>query len=241
MATPRAHLRRAPIVEAVIDFRVLPPEDLNFDRFAGLTVQIGEQYRQSSRIQSLTAQFGVQVPPTQVETPIGWQYRSASAVAQFRVNGFTFSKLEPYTTWEDVFAEAWRLWGFYVQIARPLETSRVAVRYINRLRLLPPAHVSEYLEAPPMLPPPMPQSLREFITRVVVDAPDRNLSAILIQALEASLDSASIQVLLDIDAFRELTTGLDDPSLRETFQQLRIFKNEIFFASITERAAEMYE
>jgi uncharacterized protein (TIGR04255 family) len=167
-------------------------------------------------------------------------YQAKAAIAQFRVDGFTFSKLEPYTTWEEVFGEALRLWNIYVHIAQPLETWRVAVRYINRLRFPAPAELGQYLEAPPVLPAPIPQRIREFLIRAVVDDPERNLSAIVIEASE-SLDPNMVQVLLDIDAFREAAIAPNDPSLIETFEQLRTLKNQIFFASITERTVEMYE
>jgi len=247
MARPRSHLARAPIVEAVIDFRVLPREGIAADHFSGLCSRVGQQYNPPSLMRSVEARFGVErgkaVAPTQVEAPFGWLYQSQTqaTVAQFRVDGFTFSKLEPYTTWEEVFGEARRLWSLYVQVAQPFQVSRLAVRYINRLRLPAPAELSRYLSAPPVLPEPIPQTVREFLTRVVVDAPERNLSAILIQALDAPLDPSTMQVLLDIDAFRASPMPAEDPSLSEIFEQLRALKNEVFFASITEQTVEMYE
>jgi len=193
---------------------------------------------------SIEARFGIEggrpVGPTQVHSAVGWVYRADAAIAQFRVDGFTFSKLEPYTTWEAVFGEADRLWRIYVQRAQPVEISRLAVRYINRLRLPAPVELGQYLEAPPVLPPPIPQAVREFLTRVVVEA-GNGASAILIQALEASLDPATVPLLLDIDAFREVSLLPDDPSIGQIFEQLRRLKNDIFFASITKRTVEMYE
>lgn len=245
MARPRAHLAHAPIAEAVIDFRVLRRDGVLADHFAGLTNRIGAEYNQSSVMQSVTARFGFEsgrpVGPTQEQSAVGWLYQRPGAVAQFRVDGFTFSKLEPYTTWEEVFAEALRLWRLYAVIAAPHETSRVAVRYINRLRLPGPADLGEYLESPPVLPAPIPQTLREFLSRVVVQDSGRNASAVLIQALESSLDPSKIPVLLDIDAFREVALPPEDPSLPEIFEQLRVLKNTIFFASVTEKTVEMYE
>jgi uncharacterized protein (TIGR04255 family) len=248
MARPRTHLTRAPIVEAVIDFRILSREGIAANQFSGLGSRIGEQYDTPSLMHRVEARFGVErgraIAPTQVEAPVGWMYRSRTqaAVAQFRVDGFTFSKLEPYTTWEEVFGEARRLWRIYVQVAQPLQVSRVAVRYINRLRLPVPAELGQYLSAPPVLPQPIPQGMREFLTRVVTDASERNLSAILIQASETPMDDPStIQVLLDIDAFRDLAVPAEDPSLSEIFEQLRALKNEVFYASLTERTVEMYE
>ena len=244
MARPREHLTHAPIDEAVIDFRVLRRNDITSALFAGLMTRIGPDYNRSSEMHSIHARFSVQggqpLEPMQLQAAVGWMYQAPTAIAQFRVDGFTFSKLRPYTTWEEVFGEALRLWNVYVQIAEPLETSRVAVRYINRLRFQAPADLGEYLEAPPVLPAPIPQSIREFLIRAVVDDPQRDLSAVLIEALESTLDPNTVQVLLDIDAFREAVFPPGDSSLRETFEQLRALKNQIFFASITERTVEMY-
>jgi uncharacterized protein (TIGR04255 family) len=237
-------LTNAPIAEAVLDMRVLRREGVDAAQFSGLAESLGPGYGQSAPMHSIEARFGIDrgrpVGPTQVQAAVGWVYQTAGAVVQFRVDGFTFSKLEPYTNWESVFGEADRLWRIYVKIARPLEISRVAVRYINRLRLPGPAELRQYLEAPPVLPPPIPQAVREFLTRVVVDDGD-HASAILIQALEASLDPATVPLLLDIDAFREVSLAPEDPSVAGIFEQLRRLKNDIFFASVTERTVEMYE
>jgi len=247
MARPRAHLSRAPIVEAVIDFRVLSREGIAPDQFSNLGSRIGDQYEAPSPLRRFEARFGVErgrsMATTQTEAYLGWLYQSRrnATVAQFRVDGFTFSKLEPYTRWEAVFGEARRLWSIYVQVAQPREVSRLAVRYINRLRFPAPVELDQYLSAPPVLPEPIPQTVREFLTRVVVYAPDRDVSAIVIQALEGPLDPTAIQVLLDIDAFREPALPAQDPALLQGFEQLRELKNQVFFASLTERTVEMYE
>jgi uncharacterized protein (TIGR04255 family) len=116
----------------------------------------------------------------------------------------------------------------------------LAVRYINRLRLPAAADLREYLQAPPVLPTPIPQTVREFLTRVVVYDADRNASAVITQALEAALDPTVASVLLDIDAFREVPMPPDDTSMPRIFEQLRGLKNTVFFASITEKTVEMY-
>lgn len=246
MARRREHLRNAPIVEAVIDFRVLPREGAFPDRFAGLQPSIGAQYSQALPIQSVEAQFtltpGRGPSSNTVTAPIGWQYRADSMVAQFRVDGFTFSKLERYTTWDDVFSEALRLWAIYVRIAEPAEIMRIAVRYINRLQVPVPARISDYLEAPPVLPSPISQQLRQFLSRYAIDDIGRNASAVIVQASEPMIGPPAIALLIDIDAFREnLAVAPGDAGLPEMFKQLRDLKNEIFFGLITERTAEIYE
>jgi uncharacterized protein (TIGR04255 family) len=242
MARPRVHLNNAPIVEAVIDLRVIRREGISAEAFAN--VNLGTIYTQSTQLQAMQARFGFEsggaVTPTTVTSVLGWQYQGDGYVAQFRLDGFTLSKLEPYSDWDQVFAEARRLWGLYISLARPLEISRAAVRYINRLRVPAPADLRQYLEAPPTLPPPIPQVLREFLCRVLVDDTRRGLSAYLVQALEPSLDQSSLSILLDIDAFRDVSLQPEDPILPELFGQLRALKNEIFYASVTENTVEMY-
>lgn len=246
MARRREHLRNAPIVEAVIDFRVLRKEGLSPDRFENLTGEIGAEYSQKLAMHSIEAQFVLsqeKAPSSSAATArIGWQHRADAMVAQFRVDGFTFSKLEPYTTWDEVFSEALRLWAVYTKIAEPSEVIRVAVRYINRLQVPVPARIGDYLEAPPVLPSPISQELRQFLCRFVIDDARRNASAVVIQASEPVVGPRAITLLLDIDAFKEnLAIVPRDPNLPEMFLQLRDLKNEIFFASITEQTAEMYE
>jgi uncharacterized protein (TIGR04255 family) len=141
-----------------------------------------------------------------------------------------------------VFSEALRLWAVYVRVAEPAEVVRIAVRYINRLQVPVPAQISYYLAAPPLVPPPISQQLRQFLCRFVIDDVRRNASAVIVQASEPQIGPPAITLLIDIDAFKEnLAVAPEDPRLPEMFLQLRDLKNEIFFASITERTAETYE
>lgn len=244
MAQQREHLRNAPIAEAVIDFRVIRGEQVSSETFSNLGSSIGEQYAEKTPIQSFLARFGVDngrvLDPSQTRTDLGWRYQAGTEIAQFRVDGFTFSKIEPYTTWPQVFEEAFKLWKVYVDAARPREITRIAVRYINRMRLPIVKSLGDYLEAPPQLPPPIPQVIREFLTRFYVVDDIRNASAVIVQALEPPMDSSLISLLLDIDAFHEGALAPNDPMLPTIFGQLRQLKNEIFFASITEKTAERY-
>lgn len=246
MAKPREHLSRAPIAEALIDIRVLPREGIAADVFIPLKNNLANTYPKSSPMRSFEARFqmdqGKVSAENTVQSNVGWLFEAQGrkSVAQFRVDGFTYNKLQPYTRWEDVFSEAYRLWHLYVDTAKPLEVTRMAVRYLNRLQLPAATELRDYLEAPPLLPAPIPQTIREFLTRVVVFDTNRNASAIITQALEAALDVRVTPVLLDIDAFREAAIRPDDASMPQIFEQLRRLKNDIFYASITEKTVEMY-
>lgn len=244
MASPRAHLRNAPIVEAVIDFRVVRQEQVSAEMFADLCQSIGEQYKKTGSIQAIEATFGVvhgkPLGASHTQTDLGFRYQTATEIAQFRVDGFTFSKTAPYTTWGEVSAEAFRLWKIYVNVAKPRQVSRIAVRYINQMQLPTVKDLGEYLTAPPLLSEPIPQLIRDYLTRVNVRDDSRNVSAVIVQALEPQIDPNTISLLLDIDAFREVNEAPEDPGLISVFEQLRELKNEIFFASINEKIVEKY-
>jgi uncharacterized protein (TIGR04255 family) len=245
MARRREHLGKAPIAEAIIDFRVSRREQVSPDIFSNLEEFIGQQYANKSQIRMFQGFFGVNdgrlLDPKQSQADLGWRYQTEHEVAQFRIDGFTFSKLEPYTTWEEVSTEAFRLWAIYRRLAEPAQVLRLAVRYINRMRITGMADVAEYLEVAPTLPPPIPQRLREFLTRVYVEDDETGASAIIVQALEPPVDPNAESILLDIDAFRQVKLSPDDPLMPEIFGQLRTLKNAIFYASITEKTAEIYE
>ena len=57
-------------------------------------------------------------------------------IVQFRRDGFSFSRLAPYTAWEDVSEKTVGFWRLYLETAEPIEVTRLAIRTINRIALL---------------------------------------------------------------------------------------------------------
>lgn len=132
------HLGKAPIVEAVIDFRVKLSADFKLEVFHPLRTHLAEEYpgfEEQQIIEQIIKQEPGQGPEfsTRLSGIHGHRLISKDGknVVQLRRDGFTFSRLNPYTNWEDVFGQAWRLWEMYVETAKPLEVSRLAARYIN--------------------------------------------------------------------------------------------------------------
>ncbi len=196
MGSPK-HLRNAPITEAVFDFRVKARAGFRPEEFAGLRPQLAD------RFPKLEERRGLQVPgkgqPASVEDLglQGYFFKAADdrQVAQFRVDGFTFNRLHPYTKWEELFPLALQLWRQYCAIARPEVITRLAVRYINRIPLPPGRFELEtYLRAAPVVPPELPQHVSGFLTRVTIQDPATGIAAVIAQALEAGTTD---QVSLD--------------------------------------------
>jgi uncharacterized protein (TIGR04255 family) len=247
MASQR-HLKNAPIVEAIVDFRVKLPTKFEVKTFASIKEKLGDSYPQMEERREIEA--GIKVRDKRVEHIVeekglqGYFFKSHDGknVTQFRKDGFTFSRLKPYTNWQDVLAEAKKLWKLYKDRASPDLVTRIAVRYINQLDIpLPIENLSKYLNAPPTIPQNLPQELCQFLTRVTIRDPNLDIMAHIIQALERGSKRDYVTIFLDIDVFKQKESGFGEREIWQTFKQLRGLKNRIFFDSITEETARLFE
>lgn len=250
MATQK-YLPNAPVTEALIDIRVQLSAGVNVENLASVEESIRDGYpAKRKEIRGFEARFEVheeQLPQTTTidRGVVGYLYRSADEkqVLQVRQDGFTYSKLRLYKNWEDLRDEAYRLWKYYVDIAKPETITRVALRYINHLTDIPTPirDYSEYLQTPPRITANLNQeNIRSFLTRVVVSEPNSGATAIVTQALESS-ESAITPIILDIDVFKESNFDGHGHEMWDTLENLRKLKNQIFFDSITEKTTRLYE
>lgn len=244
MAKRRKHLNHAPIAEAILDFAVEPRPDLELQQLKSVAETLVSRFPAQSAIQSGTVGLlhgpDIGTQPWLRQQPSGFLLRSEQGtVAQMRLDGFTYSKLAPYTTWQEIADEAIELWAKYVRAASPLRLTRLATRYINDMRL-PQGQPSQYLTNPPKLARAIPQVAREFLSRVVIWDQQLGISGIVTQAMGPQSQTESLRLILDVDVFREAELTIELSACRQVLDSLRKLKNEIFFASLTEKAVEHF-
>jgi len=185
------HLRNAPIVEALIDIRVEARQDFRGELFEEVKAAVATEYPKVEERRGVTLQlaFGGPQPQPQVQQHglDGFFFRSADEkeVIQFRSDGFTFNRLQPYTSWEQILPPALRFLEMYLKSARPRAINRVATRYINRIRL-PSPRFEEYLTSPPRGVPGTRGSIAGF-TEVAVTSEHANAMVTFTQSIEASV------------------------------------------------------
>ncbi|MGA3844086.1 TIGR04255 family protein [Ralstonia nicotianae] len=244
------HLSRAPLREALIDLRFEPAVPLNvIDRFVA---SIGDLYDKSTDL--WTAVFGLSANGQGAamhsgNTAVGRRLESSRQpyVLQCQVSGFTLSRLSPYADWLDLRKETHRLWESFRKFAGPLVVTRIAVRYINELRLpVPFADFGEYLTCSPQVPESLPQSLSGFLSRVIIPDDRMNCVSVVTQAYEGppsdGPSGAAITVIFDIDVSRMTRLdGANDAEVWSGLDMLRDQKNRMFFEHLTEKTVEMYE
>jgi uncharacterized protein (TIGR04255 family) len=122
--------------------------------------------------------------------------------------------------------------------------SRVATRFINRLRLpmQPGEHFQEFLSKPPDVPDDLPQGVMAFDQRMVILNPELGCRAnVTLSLAEGPAPADHVPVVLDIDVYSLVEIAADSDDVWNLLARLRVFKNEIFFASLTERAVALYE
>lgn len=242
------HLRRAPIVEALLDIRTTSSSKLELDGLSRFHERVKERFpsREERRIEqihlSVTGDKSTQFSRTGEINGYLCRSNASKKVVQARVDGFAFSKLKPYETWGLLKEEAHELWGIYREVANPQSVSRIALRYINRMPLpLPLDDFSEYLCTFPQIAPELPQALANFVLRMVVPKPDSNAVAVIHETFEQPTKNNELPFILDIDVFMNQQYDPADDSIWDAFEQLRSFKNDWFFRSTTERAQELFK
>jgi len=236
------HLPNAPIIEAVIDIRTNLKPDFDSDIFVALAGQIG--YAKISN--TLFSEF--ELPPPTESAPLhtfGLRFESSDGlqIVQFRKDGFTFSRLSPYTSWDHVFDEASRLYRLFFAAAKPEEVSRIAVRYINRLPL-PASEVgdfSSFLTSPPRFSASSHAFVTGFLTQVQIQEPHSRIAATIIQTVrETSTNPEIVPVILDLDVYEQHPLAPEPDALLPRFAALREAKNRYFFGSITEQSTLLF-
>lgn len=246
MAEPR-YLPNAPIVESLLDVRVKLAPDFDAGSFNRLREQLAEEYPNVEEQNRFEGVFklggGVGVESfTKSEGLHGLIFKDAEAkkIAQFRVDGFTFSRMSPYTTWDDVRDEARRLWELYSETAGPEAVTRIAVRYINHMKVPTPFDFGDYLVAPPIVPDELPQELAHFKSQLLHSFPEETHQALVTQELKPDAAPGSAILVLDIDVSEKGEFLPEGEEMWVKFEELRNTKNQIFFASITEETVSMF-
>jgi uncharacterized protein (TIGR04255 family) len=248
------NLPNAPIVEAVIDIRCRAEVALEETT---LKTQLAEKlvdYQYLDAVHDFKVEQQVHLREELPEEPIirrlGWKGIRFIAsddkkhIAHFNRDGFRFSRLEPYLSWDNLFEEGMRLWSIYVDIAQPSEIHRIGLRYINRIQLPPnELHFEKYLQ--PTVQPPMGLDLpfQGFLHQDTLAVPGYLYAINIIRTIQppVSPTAQGMGLILDIDAFTTQGFALDPSLMEKRMLELRWLKNKVFFGSVTPEALKLFQ
>lgn len=241
-------LPQAPIVEAAIQIHARP--ETSWDEkeiLACLKPKLSEFEKSFSRNNvKHEVKLGTAHPPQVSEENLGWHgllCQSKDQSVQFNRDGFVFSRLQPYQSWDQFFGDAMRLWKIYLETARPTEMQRIGLRFINKIQL-PPKEVDfeKYIQPYPEPPFNLELPFLSFFHHDTLAVPGYPYAINIIRTIQPAINpqAEGIGLIVDIDAFTTQPLEIKDGVLEERLLELRWLKNKTFFGSITSTALELF-
>lgn len=235
---------RSPIVEARIDIKVkLSPavEVTNLMRIASVIESEYEIEHQYFNINGqITVDSDLVVSASANHSPVGYSFLTENKQRriQSRLDGFTFSQFQPYSSWENFQQIAHNLWNIYNEITNPIDIESIALRYINRIEV-PDSNSSlkDYFTTFPEISPDLSE---KSITQVLhLQVPLEEIDSI------AHVTQARVQqqlfVLLDINIITQGNISIQTENMWDRFNLIHQNSDRIFETFITNKIREIIQ
>lgn len=242
-------LPRAPIVEAVIQILARPGIPWEEKCISESLKPKLPDYEKSVSYNRVTQELKIspQSPQTSEQSSV-WhglacQSNSNPQSVQFNRDGFFFSRLQPYQSWDVFFNEVVRLWKIYLDIAKPAEIQRIGLRFINKIQLLPKeVDFEKYIQPYPEPPFGLELPFLNFFHQDTLVVPGYPYAINVIRTIQPAVNPQieGIGLIVDIDAFTVQPLEIKDGVLEERLAELRWLKNKAFFGSMTEEAMKLF-
>ncbi|MGM8366494.1 TIGR04255 family protein [Virgibacillus sp. W0181] len=245
----REVFNKAPVTEALLNIKVKLPSQITLATLDNFHEKIKNNYPYKRKIQTWEGgmEFNAKGAP-KVDEPTstidGYIFKSVdgSKIVQARFDGLTFHMLSPYSEWKDFVEEAENLWNIYKAFLTPTIILQLGLRYINRIELPLPVHdLKEYLLTVPDVSSTVNYPLSGFFMRLVMKDNDSDAIAIVTETIDQdNQDSTILPIIFDTDVtINDLNLDYKD-DFWEQVAQMRNFKNNLFFNSLTEKGKELF-
>lgn len=241
------HYSKAPIVEAIVDIQVKMAEGFSHEAFNAVHAELRESFPVKSPMKMVEMRMEADAitgegSHSSTATDIGLRLTNAdnSRVIQLRTNGFTYSHMPPYTEWKVLRAEAYHAWLIFVESCKPKTAVRCALRFVNRVDIPKPSvELHEYFNLYPEIPEGVPQDVNGMFMQLQMPQPDLESVAIINQAVVDPIKPGMMSVLLDFDLFQVRDYAPGDEAIWHLLDKLRVRKNELFEACITDETRRL--
>lgn len=244
------HYSKAPIIEAVVDIQVELPSDFSSSNLTELAEKLSANFPIQHPLALASVQIGVNADFAEGESPqvssthsdIGLRLTNSdnSRVLQLKTFGFSYSHLPPYSRWKLFRKEAVDYWNLFVDHCKPVKITRCAVRYINRIDIPHPSiAIEEYLNIFPQFPETISQDVNGMQMRLEMPQSDLECMAIINEAVVDPAISDGFSIIVDIDIFKMMSINPVDVEIWDYLDKLRVRKNELFEAFITDKTREL--
>lgn len=235
--------KRPPITEAVVELRLAAPIEQN--QVEKIKQRLEDRY---PLFAGFVQNISVLSPGTAPKVEIaGYRLTSADAadLAVVARQSISTSRLAPYNGWEEFIASARQNWEIWRKIVGWREVSRIGVRYINRIDVPNPNEVPILIDNYLLFRPVFPefegvQGVDIFAINGQMAVANSPFRLILNAGTAPSPLVRTTSFLLDIDISQEGNFPRNDDALWALIDQIRVHKNRIFEASITDLSRKLF-
>ena len=237
--------KRPPITEAVIELKFVKPiEDTDLAR---ISRRFDTDYPLNSIVKNFEIQIQIEEPSHTSRREIVGHRRSSRDLSEILLlwpTSFIVSQLAPYPGWGTFFDRFSRDWDNWNKASgQRKKIARVGVRFINRIDIpIIDAIVEEsfYLDVYPKLPTSLgPVTAYAVQSQLPSDA--TGLNVIINSASVPSPLLGHGSIVVDIDVGKDINSTLKDEDVFDLLNEIRIKKNAVFEACVTDRARELFQ
>jgi uncharacterized protein (TIGR04255 family) len=232
------YFSKAPIIEALISIEIENLPDLNLGSFE----MVDKAYPGQEPIFKNQFTFDVLNTSAKAErTPLGVKATSEDGkqIAQFKTDGFTFSRLAPYNGWDAFSAEARRLWDIYqTLVTKRLVAKALVIRYINKLILPLGPDINEYFNVYTYFPDDYPVRAQNYFLRLEILLNEPVPGVLIMQQAQLPQETPNTLAFLLDNEFRFSLTN-STPPIWELATEIRHLKNATFKRLLTEKTQEL--
>lgn len=242
----RVRYKKAPILEAVLEFRWASPRPLE-QLTAAMSLPNFDGFGEPKPRLQFNAAFDLDAGSFSHERKqLGFELarRDGSEIVFLEEQGFVFVKPAPYDRWDQFLQSAMTLLLPVVSLLGVEEFSRVGTRFVNRIDIPTPdgkpANTDDFVTIKFDGPRMDRGEILEFQMRVVKPTKRENLNYALVLATTASQLPGHSAILLDIDVFTSRSVGVMGEDLMRTLGEMRIEKNDIFKRCLKQKARDLF-
>jgi len=239
----------APIVQAILEFQVQSAEDVPLTAFE--QIPFGDDFLDAQPIFRMNAEIKVEpghgsALASARQEAAGFMYprRDQGRTIQAMPAHFTYIWHDQYTNWETLIDETEAAWTEYKRVAKPQLVHSIGARFVNMIPLPEKAvELRDYLRISVDIPAALPQGVRNLFAQVDIPMDKYDATCTITTTIaDAAPERPGGGLLLDIDVRSsvEITT-LDeafDSAIRDKLDALRMAKNLVFEACITDATRE---
>ncbi len=173
---------------------------------------------------------------------IGYMLTSPDTKKHIKLHfdSISFHRVEPYENWEQLVTEAKYYLSELQNLFPDIKIKQISVRYINVLGIkFKEGDVFEdYLTLLPAIPESITKVIEGYFMQIKIPDLSKNINSVVTEFFKYNDDL--IEITLDINVIKNLES-VSISSIWNLFDDLRVFKNKIFFNSITEKTKNLYD